>query len=79
YPCTHPGCFNVYSKAHNLKRHLYSHNGLRPYKCKFPGCDKSYTSADRLGTHINTHTEIRPHKCRFCEKSFVHPKSRRNH
>ena len=35
---------------HNMKRHLLTHSGAKPYSCDF--CDKSYTDNYSLKQHV---------------------------
>lgn len=51
------GCAKAYSRLENLKTHLRSHTGERPYACEFPGCTKSFSNASDRAKHQNrTHS-----------------------
>lgn len=73
FKCTWPGCTKVFSKAHNLKRHMGTHEGML-FKCEFPGCNKSYTQKASLTKHAQIHSGgmAKPFKCTWpnCDKSF---------
>ena len=63
------GCNKAYSRLENLKTHLRSHTGERPYICKYEGCGKAFSNASDCAKHMNrTHSD----EVRYDDISFFH-------
>ena len=55
----YPDCPKAYSRLENLKTHLRSHTGERPYVCEVEGCSKAFSNASDRAKHQNrTHSSV---------------------
>ncbi|CAG5080865.1 Oidioi.mRNA.OKI2018_I69.PAR.g9723.t2.cds [Oikopleura dioica] len=65
-PC--PICGKVFRKEFDIKRHLYTHTGEKPFKCEV--CDRGFSQKSTLMVHMNLHTGAMPYSCHLCGKKF---------
>lgn len=54
-----PHCNKCLSSRQNLKEHLFTHTGEKPYICKEDGCNMQFRQGSQLSVHRRIHSAIR--------------------
>lgn len=65
-------CGKAFKASATLKKHSYSHTGIRPFSCTI--CPNKYLSKQRLQEHMMRHEGIKNHVCAVCgmKKTTAH-------
>ena len=61
-------CKKSYTSTRDLKLHITSHTGERPYLCT--ECPKTYRLPNHLKEHLSIHSGQKPYSCSLCKKCF---------
>ncbi|XP_052746288.1 zinc finger protein 260 isoform X2 [Bicyclus anynana] len=74
--CEH--CGKAFKNEHELKDHVGSHSGIKPYKCNI--CQKRFAFRVNLTRHRHLHLETRPrYQCVQCGQEFAHKQNTWRH
>ena len=67
YGC--PFCSKIMQIPYNMKRHILTHTGEKPFVCN--DCGKSFNDKGNLSRHNLIHTGEKPFSCSFCDYSCI--------
>ncbi|GMH54981.1 hypothetical protein TL16_g08827 [Triparma laevis f. inornata] len=75
--CTHEGCDKKFTLKSNMRRHMQTHSGIKPFVCTV--CSKKFFRKADLQTHHRTHTGEKPLGCTMCPRRFARVSDLRSH
>lgn len=65
-----PHCEKHFNQSGNLKAHINTHTGYKPYTCQL--CHRSFAQKSNLNYHMKaSHDPQRPFKCNECDRAFT--------
>lgn len=62
-------CKTVFTRQHNLKSHMLTHENSKPFQCD--KCDMRFRRLHDLKRHSKLHTGEKPHVCPKCDRKFA--------
>ncbi|KAL1916258.1 uncharacterized protein VTP21DRAFT_5875 [Calcarisporiella thermophila] len=78
-PVTCPlfNCGKTFTRYHNLRAHLRTHEATRPFACS--SCPRAFTRKHDLQRHMRVHTGDKPYTCPCCSKGFARTDAMKRH
>lgn len=67
YKCNE--CEKLYTTSFNLRLHMHSHVGFKPFSCEI--CGKGFMKLITLNSHIAIHKGNQSYLCNSCGKGFT--------
>ena len=72
-----PVCGEIYIGSTELKLHLYTHSGVKPFPCKI--CNNEFRTPNNLRTHEASRMIERKFSYNLCDKTFKQKQTLKKH
>ncbi|TDL15155.1 hypothetical protein BD410DRAFT_733068 [Rickenella mellea] len=79
YICPLHGCGSTFVRHFNLRVHMQSHSGQKPFKCEWPGCGELFSRQLDCKRHELRHHNIGSYTCQGCRQQFADMDSLNHH
>eukprot|EP00300_Choanocystis_sp_HF-7_P003672 c12802_g1_i1.p1 GENE.c12802_g1_i1~~c12802_g1_i1.p1 ORF type:complete len:206 (+),score=19.08 c12802_g1_i1:164-781(+) len=78
-PCSFPSCTRLFATNYEMRSHMRTHTGERPFKCNV--CNKGFTQSGGLVRHKRVHSGEKPYACPVprCGRKFAESGHMRRH
>ncbi len=71
FKCHSIECNKEFWTQYDLKEHMNTHTGNKPYVCEWPGCEKRFATNTYLHIHKRYHINERKHVCDWPECNYA--------
>ena len=63
FSCPYEGCTYSTTRNSDLKVHIRTHTGDKPFRCSFPNCSFAFSTSNELNRHMKIHVEEKAFHC----------------